>query len=83
MFTHPHLASGLARDRQRDMLAQAAQQRQVAPAPRPRQGVSVRRTGQQADDPFPQAQPPGGASLMNHTVAASSHPRKGDPPWPP
>ena len=27
MFTHPHIASQLARERQRDMLAQASQQR--------------------------------------------------------
>jgi hypothetical protein len=53
------------------------------PAPRPRQGVSARKAGQPADGPFPQAQPPGGASLMNDTAAASSHPSKGDPPWPP
>jgi hypothetical protein len=29
MFTHPHLASEFARERQRDMLAQADQQRLV------------------------------------------------------
>ncbi len=29
MFTHPYIASQLARERQRDMLAQASQQRLV------------------------------------------------------
>jgi len=29
MFTHPYIASQLARERQRDMLAQARQQRQL------------------------------------------------------
>ena len=33
--------------------------------------------------PFPQAQPPGRPGVMNHTAAARSQSRKGEPPWPP
>lgn len=35
------------------------------------------------DDPFPQVQPPGGCSLMNHKAAAGNHATKEVPPWPP
>jgi hypothetical protein len=66
-----------------DPLRWAAQQRPVRQLRGLRQGVLARRARQAADDPFPQAQLPCGASLMNHTAAVSSHPCKGVPPWPP
>ena len=53
MFTHPYVASQLARERQRDMLAQAGQQRlarqlrDIARASR-QAGRTERRTGYRA-----------------------------------
>jgi hypothetical protein len=68
MFVHESLMNA-----RHDRLRPADQQRLI------RQLRDLARTSHRAgwasraDDRFPQAQPPGGASLMNHTVAASSH----------
>ena len=73
MFIHPYLGSQLARERQRDMLAQAHQQR-LARQFRDLARASRRAEPAPADDPRVQAHPPGCASLMNPTAAARSHP---------
>jgi len=46
-------------------------------------GVHYRGAGQAADDPFCLVPSPAGASLMNHTAAASGNPRKGGRQWRP
>ena len=69
MFIHPYIGSQLARERQREMPAQAGQQRLVGQL---REHARASRSGAPA-------QP---CSLMNHTAAASCHPSCGDPSWP-
>jgi hypothetical protein len=83
MLTNPTSPLSSPRGRQRDMLAQAAQQHLVRQL---RELARASRRAERApavDDRFPKAQPPGGASLINHTAAANSRPKKGGSPWPP
>jgi hypothetical protein len=82
MFTHPNLTGQLARERQRDVLARADQR--LIPHFRDLAGGALGAPSRQAaDEQFSPAHPPGGASLMNHTAAASIHPIKGGRPWRP
>lgn len=83
MVTHPYLESAFARKRLARPAGPGGPAAPGSPGPQPRQGVSAGSTAQSADGPFPQAQPPGSARVINHTAADSSHSRKGEPPWPP
>ena len=83
MFTFTHLSTGgqLDRQRQRDLLARADQQRLVRQL-REHARTSRRTERAAADHPRAQAHPPSDAPRVNHAAAASSHPNWG-PLWPP
>jgi hypothetical protein len=82
MFTHPCIGSQLATEPQREMLAQAGQQRLVRHLREHARASRRAERGRPADDPPAQAHPPSGAPHMNRTAAASSHPSWADPSWP-
>jgi hypothetical protein len=82
MFTHPYLGSQLARERQREMQAQAGQQRLARQL---REHARATRRSQRAGwriTRLLKRARPATLSLMTRTAAASSHPNWQDPSWP-
>lgn len=79
MFTHPYIASQLASERQREMLAQAHQQRTVRQL---REHAMASRRAERAGRWLTRALKRTRsvcAPLLNRTAAASSHPGWGGP----
>jgi hypothetical protein len=82
MFTYPYIANQLATERQREMLPQAHQHRIIRQL---RDLAGARRRAERPDRRVTRALKrtrPAARPLMNHTAAASSHPKWGDPSWP-
>jgi len=82
MFTHLYVGSQLARERQREMQAQADQQRLVRQLREHAKANPALTAGRAAAHPAAQAHPPSHAPVMTRTAAASSHSNWEDPSWP-